>query len=167
MASKVYKSSTHILILITLPVRLLQQRAGKTSQTSQRIIMRKIGFALALIVFTIFIQVRPRICNHINFLLVYQNKPPIFNLQILIFFSHEIGFSFWSAQNGFLFENQNSQKMLTFLSKKTIFFHEKNTITNSQFRIGRFRIGGLIWWADYKFYFMTTRATTPRSRSKE
>merc|ERR1712203_12618 len=41
---------------ITLPVRLLQQRAGKTSQTSQRIIMRKIGFALALIVFTIFIQ---------------------------------------------------------------------------------------------------------------
>merc|ERR1712008_539262 len=36
---------------ITLPVRL-QQLAGKKSQTSQR----KIGFALALIVFTIFIQ---------------------------------------------------------------------------------------------------------------
>ena len=96
MACKVYKPSTHVLILITLPVRL-QQLAGKKSQTSQRIIMRKIGFALALIVFTIFIQVRPRICNHLNYLFVYQNKPPILNLQILIF-SHEIGFSFWSAQ---------------------------------------------------------------------
>ena len=67
MACKVYKPSTHVLILITLPVRL-QQLAGKKSQTSQRIIMRKIGFALALIVFTIFIQVRPRICNHLNYL---------------------------------------------------------------------------------------------------
>ena len=114
MANKVYKSSTHVLILITLPVRLLQQRAGETSQTSQRIIMRKIGFALALIVFTIFIQVRPRrLCNHLSYLLVYQNKPPVFNLQILIFFYHEIGFSFWSAQNRFLFENQNRQKILT------------------------------------------------------
>ena len=94
MASKVYKSSTHVLILITLPVRLLQQRAGKTSQTSQRIIMRKIGFALALIVFTIFIQVRPRICNHLNYLLVYQNKPPIFNLQILIYFLTKLAFRF-------------------------------------------------------------------------
>ena len=73
MASKVYKPSTHLLILITLPVRL-QQLAGKKSQTSQRIIMRKIGFAFALIVFTIFIQVRPRICNHFNYLFVYQRK---------------------------------------------------------------------------------------------
>lgn len=51
-------------------------------------------------------------------------------------------FFFRSAQNGFLFENQNIQKMLTFLSKKPIIFHEKNTITNSIFRVCRIRIGG-------------------------
>ena len=75
MASKVYKPSAHVLILITLPVRL-QQRAGKKSQTSQRIIMRKIGFALALIVFTIFIQVRPRICNHLNYFICLSEQIP-------------------------------------------------------------------------------------------
>ena len=75
MASKVYKPSTHVLMLITLPVRL-QQRAGKKSQTSQRIIMRKIGFALALIVFTIFIQVRPRICNHLNYFICLSEQIP-------------------------------------------------------------------------------------------
>ena len=75
MASKVYKPSTQVLILITLPVRL-QQRAGKKSQTSQRIIMRKIGFALALIVFTIFIQVRPRICNHLNYFICLSEQIP-------------------------------------------------------------------------------------------
>ena len=75
MASKVYKPSAHVLILITLPVRL-QQLAGKKSQTSQRIIMRKIGFALALIVFSIFIQARPRICNHLNYFICLSEQIP-------------------------------------------------------------------------------------------